>query len=177
MWSWRLAMASPDGGATGHPAVAPEPRNRAGPVQTRRARPLGGGLPKPSQGWDPESSKGAALDLQRHDLADPSGLDTNPDGSRPYHQRERALDLHLDHDPLHPARRGPRRITPSPLTAAPEPVPLLLQDIKKGSHANRKFGFSSAPPKGWNNIALKTDEAYLGAKYTSDRSTTGPTPA
>lgn len=60
-------------------------------------------------------------------------------------------------------------LAPSPLTAAPEPVPLLLQDIKKGSHANRKFGFQFAPPKGWNNIALKTDEAYLGAKYTSDK--------
>ncbi|MBL6721773.1 MAG: hypothetical protein ISQ08_10235 [Planctomycetes bacterium] len=53
--------------------------------------------------------------------------------------------------------------SPTALTAP------ALQDIKKGFHANPKFGFQFSPPKGWNNIALKTDEAFLGAKYTSDK--------
>ncbi|MDA1266995.1 MAG: hypothetical protein O2816_18095, partial [Planctomycetota bacterium] len=43
----------------------------------------------------------------------------------------------------------------------------LAQD--GGIHKDERFGFKFKPPKKWNSIALKTDEAWLVAKYVSEK--------
>lgn len=55
----------------------------------------------------------------------------------------------------------------APRTASPT-QPAALQ--KKGVHEDKRFGFQFKPPKDWSGIALKTDEAWLAAKYRSDKS-------
>ncbi|MEM7518256.1 MAG: hypothetical protein AAF368_15200, partial [Planctomycetota bacterium] len=65
------------------------------------------------------------------------------------------------------------RIAPA-ATAAPSartagavlPAPMLAGG---GTHSDKRFGFKFLPPKGWNSIAMKTDEAWLTAKYVSDK--------
>jgi hypothetical protein len=52
-----------------------------------------------------------------------------------------------------------------PLTPVPEPA-LLVQN---GNFESKRFGFKFKAPRGWNNVALKTDEAWLGAKFMSDK--------
>ncbi len=57
--------------------------------------------------------------------------------------------------------------------AAPTPLePLAQKDGKKkapkGTHRNTRFGFQFKHPKKWNNIAIKTEEEWLAAKYVSD---------
>lgn len=37
-------------------------------------------------------------------------------------------------------------------------------------HHDKRFGFKFKAPKGWSSIAMKTDEAWLTAKYVSDKS-------
>ena len=46
----------------------------------------------------------------------------------------------------------------------------LIQEEAKGTFTNSKIGFKLKPPKGWNMVALKTDEIWLACKYTSDKS-------
>ncbi len=54
---------------------------------------------------------------------------------------------------------------------APGPAAVAAPVTQKSSnHVDRRFGFSFAPPKKWSNIAMKTDEAWLTAKYVSDKS-------
>lgn len=38
-----------------------------------------------------------------------------------------------------------------------------------GTHRDPRYGFEFKPPAGWDNIALKTDEAWLAAKYLSKK--------
>lgn len=55
---------------------------------------------------------------------------------------------------------------PAPAGAAAPPG----AGLESGStHSNARFGFAFKPPRGWENIALKTDEAWLAAKYLSDK--------
>ncbi|MCZ6787477.1 MAG: hypothetical protein O7E54_10000 [Planctomycetota bacterium] len=48
-----------------------------------------------------------------------------------------------------------------------QPAP---QQGKGGYHENARYGFKFKAPKGWSHIALKTNEAWLAAKYMSDKS-------
>jgi hypothetical protein len=48
--------------------------------------------------------------------------------------------------------------------SAPSPVQ------KNKNHVDNRFGYSFAPPKKWTSIAMKTDAAWLTAKYVSDKS-------
>jgi len=50
---------------------------------------------------------------------------------------------------------------PSP-ALAPAPV---VQEV----HRDARLGFQFRPPRGWRSIPLKTDEAWLAAKYLSDK--------
>jgi hypothetical protein len=44
------------------------------------------------------------------------------------------------------------------------------QDSPKGVHKDSYYGFSLKHPKKWSNIARKTNEQWLAAKYVSDKS-------
>lgn len=55
-------------------------------------------------------------------------------------------------------------------TTQPEFSPGAFLPQDKGTHKDERFGFSFKPPKGWRSVALKADEVWLAAKYTSDKS-------
>lgn len=53
-------------------------------------------------------------------------------------------------------------------SADPSAGPVSPQGSSR--HTDRRFGYRFLPPKSWSNIAMKTDEAWLTAKYVSDKS-------
>ena len=57
---------------------------------------------------------------------------------------------------------------PLPPSALPPAgaVPPAAQEV----HRDNRLGFQFRPPRGWRSIPLKTDEAWLAAKYLSDKS-------
>ncbi|MEM1448324.1 MAG: hypothetical protein AAGI22_04385 [Planctomycetota bacterium] len=72
---------------------------------------------------------------------------------------------------------APSQALAAPATAAAlaaAAAPLVQKDKKKkkkapkGVHRNTRFGFEFRVPKKWSNIAIKTDEEWLGAKYVSE---------
>ncbi len=57
-----------------------------------------------------------------------------------------------------------------PLASA-RPAPAAApQQESGGMFTNAKMGFKLKPPKGWEMVALKTDESWLSCKYRSDKS-------
>ena len=55
-------------------------------------------------------------------------------------------------------------LAPGAITAAfPAPVAQSL-------HKDERYGFQFKPPRAWRSIARKTEEAWLVAKYQSDKS-------
>ncbi len=64
-----------------------------------------------------------------------------------------------------PTLAGPRSAVSSP-TAAKTPAVLPAGG---GFHEDKRFGFKFKPPKEWAEIAIKTEEAWLTAKYLSDK--------
>lgn len=65
----------------------------------------------------------------------------------------------------------PTSVAASPSTSL-EPAAAVAQKDKKkapkGVHRNTRFGFEFKKPKKWSNIAIKTSEEWLAAKYVSD---------
>lgn len=43
-------------------------------------------------------------------------------------------------------------------------------DPPGAKHRDERFGFAFDPPRGWESMALQTDEVWLAAKYLSDKS-------
>ena len=56
-----------------------------------------------------------------------------------------------------------------PLSTPADAAP-IVQEESKGVFTNAKMGFKVKPPKGWKMVPLKTNEAWLACKYTSDKS-------
>lgn len=56
------------------------------------------------------------------------------------------------------------------LASARPAQPAAPQQESGGTFTNAKMGFKLKPPKGWEMVALKTDESWLSCKYRSDKS-------
>ncbi|MEM6671405.1 MAG: hypothetical protein AAF726_01095 [Planctomycetota bacterium] len=66
---------------------------------------------------------------------------------------------------------APFALAAEPTAAAAPAKPAVQKRDKppKGTHRNTRFGFQFRFPRDWENIAIKTEEEWLGAKYRSDQ--------
>ncbi len=56
------------------------------------------------------------------------------------------------------------------LALAATALALVAVPAAANTHKDERFGYQYKPPKGWNSIALQTDETWLTSKYVSDKS-------
>lgn len=60
-------------------------------------------------------------------------------------------------------------LTPLNLWSPSAAAAPLVQEESKGIFTNPRIGFKLKPPRGWNMVALKTDELWMACKYTSKK--------